>query len=158
MMTLLKRRDRAFIACTSCGGKSLTVTIALMLLAANAAAAPANQSDPYATQLGKLINDYRARHDAPPLALDASLSELAHEHAARMAREKRLSHDGFQERFAKAGSPRCVENVGWNQRTPEAEFAGWRDSPTHARNLLDPGIVRMGIGIQDRYVAFFACR
>ena len=74
----------------------------------------------------------------------------------RRKAETALRHS--EERFAKAHSPRCVENVGWNQRTPEAEFAGWRDSPTHARNLLDPGIRRMGIGIQDRYVAFFACR
>ena len=134
------------------------VVLLAVLAATNVAAAPVDQPDPYAEQLGKLINDYRAQHDVPPLAPDASLSELAHEHAARMAQDKRLSHYGFEERFAKAGSPRCVENVGWNQRTPEAEFAGWRDSPTHARNLLDPGIARMGIGIQDRYVTFFACR
>ena len=136
--------------------KPLAVTVALALLATSYAGADAG--DAYVVQLGKLINDYRAQHDVPPLTMDAPLSELAHEHAARMAGNKRLSHYGFEERFAKAGSPRCVENVGWNQRTPEAEFAGWRDSPTHARNLLDPGITRMGIGIQDRYVAFFACR
>jgi uncharacterized protein YkwD len=136
--------------------KPLAVTVALALLATSYAGADAG--DAYVVQLGKLINDYRAEHNVPPLAPDASLSELAHEHAARMAQDKRLSHYGFEERFAKAGSPRCVENVGWNQRTPEAEFAGWRDSPTHASNLLDPGIARMGIGIQDRYVAFFACR
>jgi uncharacterized protein YkwD len=134
------------------------VLLVVLAAATNLAAAPVDQADPYAVQLGKLINDYRAQHDVPPLAPDASLSELAHEHAARMAQDKRLSHYGFEERFTKAGSPRCVENVGWNQRTPEAEFAGWRDSPTHARNLLDPGIARMGIGIQDRYVAFLACR
>lgn len=158
MMTTLTRRSRTTAACWRLGGKKLAVTIALMLLAGVAAAATTDPADPFAAQLGKLINDYRAQHDVPPLAADASLSELAHEHAARMARDKRLSHYGFEERFAKAGSPRCVENVGWNQRTPEAEFAGWRDSPTHARNLLDPGVARMGIGIEDRYVTFFACR
>jgi uncharacterized protein YkwD len=147
---------RTNIACSSHGRAKLAVAIALMA-AANAANA-ADQPDPFATQLGKLINDYRAQHDVPPLALDVSLSELAHGHAARMAADKRLSHYGFEERFAKAGSPRCVENVGFNQRTPEAEFGGWRDSPTHSRNLLDPDITRMGIGVQDRYVTFFACR
>ena len=144
-------------ACSRHGRKTRAAAIALAFLAASAAAAPGDQTDPYATRLGKLINDYRAQHDVPPLVPDALLSGIAHEHAARMARDKRLSHDGFQERFAKARSPRCVENVGWNQRTPEAEFAGWRESPTHARNLLDPAITRMGIGLQDRYVAFFAC-
>ena len=158
MMSMLTRRSRAPIVCWGYGGKKLAVTIAFTLLAGNAAAASADPAAPYAAQLGKLINDYRAQHDVPPLAADASLSELAREHAARMARDKRLSHYAFEERFAKAGSPRCVENVGWNQRTPEAEFAGWRDSPTHARNLLDSDVTRMGIGIEDRYVTFFACR
>lgn len=149
-------RSRTTIARPRCGGTGLAV-IALTLLAMSYAGV-ASADDAFAAQLGTLINDYRAEHDVPPLAPDGSLSELAHEHAARMAHDKRLSHFGFEERFAKARSPRCVENVGWNQRTPEAEFAGWRDSPTHARNLLDPGIARMGIGIQDRYVTFFACR
>ena len=158
-MTMLRitGRNCTTIARRSGGGTRLAV-IALTLLATSCAGVAASADDPYAVRLGKLINEYRAQHDVPPLAPDASLSELAHEHAARMAQDKRLSHYGFEERFAKAHSPRCVENVGWNQRTPEAEFAGWRDSPTHARNLLDPGIARMGIGIQDRYVTFFACR
>ena len=155
--TPITGRSRTTIAHSSCGGTRLAV-IALTLLAMSYAAMGASADDAYAVHLGKLINDYRAQHDVPPLAPDASLSELAHEHAARMAQDKRLSHYGFEERFAKAGSPRCVENVGWNQRTPEAEFAEWRNSPTHAHNLLDPAIARMGIGIQDRYVTFFACR
>ena len=158
MTTLLIRLRLATGACSKCSGRTLIIALALMLSAAHAAGAADDQADPFVTQLGKLINDYRAQRDVPPLTMDAPLSELAHEHAARMAGDKRLSHYGFEERFAKAGSPRCVEKVGWNQRTPEAEFAGWRDSPTHARNLLDPGITRMGIGIQDRYVTFFACR
>ena len=158
MTTVLTRRSRTPIACWSPGGKKLAVTIALVFFAGGAVGAATDPADPYAAQLGKLINDYRAQHGVPPLAPDPSLSELAREHAARMARDKRLSHHGFEERFAKAGSPRCVENVGWNQRTPEAEFTGWRDSPTHARNLLDADVTRMGIGIDDRYVTYFACR
>jgi uncharacterized protein YkwD len=140
--------------------KQITLTIVLALLAIDyaGAAADVDAGDTHVVKLGQLINDYRAQHDVPPLALDAPLSELAHEHATRMAQDKRLSHYGFEDRFAKAGSPTCVENVGWNQRTPEAEFAAWRDSPAHARNLVDPRIMRMGIGIEDRYVAFFACR
>jgi uncharacterized protein YkwD len=105
-----------------------------------------------------LINDYRAQHGLASLALDAPLSELAQEQAKRMARERRLSHDGFQERFARARSPTCVENVGSHQGGPEAEFEAWRESPPHAHNLLDPRITRMGIAVDDSYAAFFACR
>lgn len=73
-----------------------------------------------------------------------------------MAREDRLSHDGFQERFANAGSPTCVENVGSSYGTPAAEFEAWRKSPTYDRNLLHARITRMGIAIEGRYVTFFA--
>jgi uncharacterized protein YkwD len=136
------------------------VMVALALFAtASGPCAAASPADPYAVELGRLINDYRAKNGLQPLALDASLSGLAHEHAARMAREGRLSHDGFQQRFAQARSPTCVENVGTDHSgKPETEFELWRHSPEHDRNLLDARIARMGIAIEGRYAAFFACR
>lgn len=139
--------------------REIAAMLALALLAfATVAPAAGRDADADAVELGKLINDYRAKHALPPLALAAPLSELAHEQATRMARERRLSHDGFQDRFARAHSPTCVENVGSNNGSPQAEFAAWRDSPTHAHNLLDPRITRMGIAIDRGYAAFFACR
>jgi uncharacterized protein YkwD len=128
------------------------------LATASAAGAATGEADAYAARLGRLINDHRAQHGLQPLAPVASLAELAREHATYMAREHRLSHDGFQQRFANARSPTCVENVGSSPGTPEAELEAWRNSPTHARNLLDPRITRMGIAIEAGYVAFFACR
>ena len=133
------------------------VLLVVLAAATNLAAAPVDQADPYAVQLGKLINDYRAQHHLQPLASAPALSELAQEHAAHMAREDRLSHDGFQQRFANAHSPSCVENVG-SYGTPGAEFEAWRNSPMHERNLLDSRITRMGIAIEGRYVTFFACQ
>lgn len=133
--------------------------LALALLAStNNASAATDEPDGYAAQLGNLINDYRTQRGLPTIALAAPLSALAREHAMRMAREHRLSHDGFQERFAKARSPTCVENVGETHGGPEVEFDAWRKSPVHDRNLLDSRITRMGIAIEGRYAAFFACR
>jgi uncharacterized protein YkwD len=34
---------------------------------------------------------------------------------------------------------------------------GWRHSPEHHRNLLEPKVSRMGIAADARYVTFFAC-
>jgi len=116
------------------------------------------KADRDAHRLGERINEYRVQHGLHPLVLTAPLSELAHDHAADMARAGRLSHDGFRQRFAKARSPRCVENVGSISGTPETAFDAWRDSPTHERNLVDARITRMGIAIDGRYVAFFACQ
>lgn len=135
---------------------ALLVLVAVATVVGSAMAA--DQADAYAEQLGTLINRYREQHGLEPLARVAPLSNLAHEHAARMAKQDRLSHDGFAQRFAKAHSPTCVENVGTNYGTPEAEFEAWRRSASHNHNLLDPRIARMGLAIEGRYVAFFACR
>ena len=138
---------------------SMATMLALVAVAAVIDADGAgNQAESYVPKLGQLINEYRVQQGLPPLALDAPLSELAHEHARTMAHDNRLSHDGFQQRFAKAQSPTCVENVGSNFDKPEAEFDAWRNSPAHDHNLLDSRITRMGIATEDRYVAFFACR
>lgn len=145
-----------------CTVKALGAILALAVIACatgSAAAAHADaQADAYAARLGELINGYRTQQGLEPLALVAPLSALADEHAIRMAKEDRLSHEGFGQRFAKARSPHCVENVSLTAGSPEAAFAAWRNSPTHAHNLLDSGIARMGIAIDGRYVAFFACR
>ena len=126
------------------------------LLSAAALGAPVD--DRYVERLGEIINRYRIEHGGKPLALAARLASLARQHSEKMANEERLSHDGFEQRFASAASPHCVENVAMRSGTPQATFEAWRDSPVHARNLLDPGIARMGVGIAGRYVTFFACR
>lgn len=131
------------------------VTLACIVVASPACAVAASDP-PFADRLRDLVNRYREAHGAHALALAEPLSALARDHAARMARDGRLSHDGFQERFAKARAQHCVENVAASG-TPQATFDAWRDSPTHAHNLLDAHVSRMGIGVDGRYVAFFAC-
>jgi uncharacterized protein YkwD len=74
-----------------------------------------------------------------------------------MATERRLSHDGFRSRFDRTSARICVENVGWNFPFPEAQLEGWRASPGHHRNLLEPKVARMGLSMAGRYVTFFAC-
>lgn len=134
--------------------KLVAATLALACLAsANVAAKDAIDVD----GLGQLINRYRAERGGKALALDAPLSALAHEHAAAMAKDGRLSHDGFQQRFSNARSPHCVENVAASG-TAQTTFNAWRDSSIHAHNLLDPDISRMGLGVDGRYITFFACR
>jgi len=35
---------------------------------------------------------------------------------------------------------------------------GWRLSPTHYRDLLEPKVSRMGLAVTTRHMTFFACR
>jgi uncharacterized protein YkwD len=111
----------------------------------------------YAQRLADLINQYRLQHGLGPLALAAELSTIAAEHAAHMAEQRHLSHDGFRDRFDRSHAKICVENVGWNFPFPEAQLDGWRASPGHHRNLLEPKVTQMGVAVARSYVTFFAC-
>jgi uncharacterized protein YkwD len=68
-----------------------------------------------------------------------------------------LNHDGFNDRAARSGFSYCVENVGWNYSTPEAQFEGWRNSSGHNQNMLNTHIGYAGISKVGSYVTFLAC-
>jgi uncharacterized protein YkwD len=111
----------------------------------------------YSASLLQFINAYRSQHGLPSLELARHLTRLAREHSRYMAERGDISHDQFENRFARAGSTGCVENVGWNYRDAHAQFQGWKESPGHNAAMLDPGVRRGGIAIYDSYVTFFAC-
>jgi len=104
-----------------------------------------------------LINEYRSDRGLSPLQLASDLTALASEHALQMAEQRRLSHDGFRDRFDRTRARVCVENVGVNFPHAEAQLDGWRASAGHHRNLLEPKVARMGIAISHSFVTFFAC-
>jgi uncharacterized protein YkwD len=93
-----------------------------------------------------------------PLRVDGALNALAREHSIVMAKTGRLSHDEFPSRVRRSGYRMCVENVGWNYSTSDAQFDSWRRSPGHDRNLLDARVASMGIGVASDYVTFIACQ
>ena len=139
---------------------SVVIAIALATAGGSAVAASGNDSNAerYSDRLGELVNHYRSRHGKDALVADRALAALAREHSIAMAKAGRLSHDDYQSRFQRSGYGMCVENVGWNYPTPQAQLLAWQQSPGHDRNLLDPRIRQMGIGTASDYVTFIACR
>lgn len=109
-------------------------------------------------ELLQSINAYRVRNGVGALAPSTALDALAEAHSRTMARERRLTHDGFRQRTERAGSRACVENVGWNYADARSQLQGWIDSPPHNVNLLDPQIRQAGIGEAAGYVTFLGCR
>lgn len=90
-----------------------------------------------------LLNQLRAQYGAPPVVLDAGMSAQALWWSAEMSRS------GF--RHSTLG---YLENIAWHSSsgtTPEqaAELLHgmWVDSPAHFRNMIDPGLTRVGIGL-----------
>jgi uncharacterized protein YkwD len=130
---------------------------ALVISIATTAPAFAQSTDGFDRHLADLINRYRANQGLAPLTVTPDLVTIATEHSTDMAVRRHLSHDGFYDRYNRTGSRICVENVGRNYPTAEALLEGWRQSPEHHRNLLEPKVSRMGIAADARYVTFFAC-
>lgn len=118
------------------------------------------RADSFDDDLLGLINSYRAERELGRLAMKPELTRLALDHSRAMKRSGKLSHDGFKGRFRKAaagGARSCVENVGWNYPTAAGQFEGWRTSPGHNTNMLDPAIKTAGIARSGAYTTFFAC-
>lgn len=126
-------------------------------ICAGAASAGAEKDADYPRSLAALVNQYRVSHGLRALTFDTTVAGLAGEHSAAMAKEGQLNHDEFPSRVRRSGLAMCVENVGWNYRSPEGQFDAWRASPGHDRNMLDPRVERMGIGIVADYVTMIAC-
>ena len=80
----------------------------------------------------------------------------AQKHACDVAAAGRLSHTGsdgssLTARLGREGvlGVAAVENAGMGYPTPAATLAGWRASPGHRANLLNPRVSRFGAGVAD---------
>ncbi|MCM0755361.1 CAP domain-containing protein [Desulfovibrio aminophilus] len=138
---------------------SFRAAVLAAVLAVLATAAP-SLAGGFEDELLERINAYRLERGLAALHRDSGLDRLALAHSRGMEAEGRLSHDGFDGRFARADSNHCVENVGLRlpDPTPERQFEGWRDSPGHDENLLDPDVRRAGLGRSGGYATFLGCR
>lgn len=113
-----------------------------------------------------MFSDYRRASGLPAVEPDPKLIELARDQARRMAAEDRLTHDpggrGFNQRLAAVNyrAVRAAENIGAGYHTLAEAFSGWRDSPSHNRNMLLPGATRFGIATayapHSKYKVFWA--
>lgn len=118
---------------------------------------PTDAETAFATTLGQAVNAYRATRGLPKLEADASLAKLAAAHSAKMASTGKLDHDGFQDRVRQSGFPLCVENVGWNYRSAQAQLDAWRRSPGHDENMRRTNLERAGVANVHGYVTWIAC-
>ena len=108
-------------------------------------------------RLLSLVNDYRVGHGLAALLHDPALTVIARANSRRMADNRQLSHEGFEQRHRQAGRRVCVENLAAGYRHPEPLLAGWQASPGHDRNLRDARISHAGIGEVQGYVTLMAC-
>ncbi|MDR6953873.1 hypothetical protein J2X65_003240 [Ancylobacter sp. 3268] len=113
-----------------------------------------------------LVSDYRRGRGLPAVSLDPVLMRVAEQQARAMAAADELSHSvggrGFVTRLKAAGwtGLTAVENVGAGYHTLAEAFSGWRDSPSHNKNMLTPRATRIGIAAvavpRSRYRVYWA--
>lgn len=106
-------------------------------------------------------NAFRREQKLGDVKPDPKLTEAARAFAAYLARTGRFAHeaDGRKpaERIAAAGYKYCrvSENLALNQdsrgftteRLATAAVEGWKSSPGHRRNMVEPGVTEIGVGV-----------
>jgi uncharacterized protein YkwD len=100
-----------------------------------------------------MISGYRLNNGRGPLTVNPRLIEVAAAHAQSMASADQVSSgDGVMARLGRAGikPARAVENVSAGYLTLAEAFSGWRDSPPHKANMLDPAVTQLGLAIATR--------
>jgi uncharacterized protein YkwD len=114
-----------------------------------------------AEQIVQATNAFRRQEGRSPVTVQAELTKAADYFARYMARTEQYSHDadGSQpwERAAKFGYAYCMvlENIAYqyssrgftSQALAEAFVQGWKESPGHRRNMLDPDVSETGVAI-----------
>ena len=111
-------------------------------------AAPGAQVDAEAARA--MLSLYRGNKGLGALVVDPGLQRVAEAQARGMAADGKISHEAhgtLTQRLDSAGYGKstAVENVSAGYHTLAEAFSGWRDSPPHDRNMLDPKMRRMGI-------------
>jgi uncharacterized protein YkwD len=118
-----------------------------------------------AAAAASMISGYRSNNGLPPVAVDADLMRMASEQAHAMAAHDRMDHDigrPFRERIKNSPfrNSVAVENISAGYHTLAEAFSGWRDSPPHRANMLNPAVDRLGIAAvyapNSKYKVFWA--
>jgi hypothetical protein len=99
-----------------------------------------------------LINDYRAQNGAPALQISTGLSRMSSWHATDMATKNYFDHTdslgrSFGTRLSQcdASGGSAGENIAAGYQTAQDVFNGWKNSPGHNANMLNPAYRFIGI-------------
>lgn len=116
---------------------------------------PANL-DAWRDEIMALVNAERRANGLNALRRNLTLERQATQYACEMIQFGFFAHDNpvtgstLSERSDEFGYDFLVvgENLAAGQRTPQAAFNDWLDSPGHRQNILDPRFTELGVGIR----------
>jgi len=102
-----------------------------------------------------LVNKERTDKGLAELEWSYELAAVARAHSADMAKNNYFSHDSlngesFSDRRSAAGIPLNgygAENIAAGSKTAEAVMNQWMNSDGHKRNILNPNLKKLGVGL-----------
>ncbi|WP_232832021.1 CAP domain-containing protein [Nocardiopsis sp. FIRDI 009] len=115
-------------------------------------APPAPLSDSATEQVVRLVNAERTDAGCGPLRVDDRLTAAAQEHSEDMDARNYVAHvnpdkETPADRAARHGYRSYgAENVAKGQTSAEQVMDDWMNSPGHRRNILNCGLVAIGVG------------
>lgn len=104
-------------------------------------------------QFLKLINDLRAQHGLPPVTLNNLLNQTAMNYSQALDESGQFTHNlngtSVGDRIKQGGynMSTATENIAKGQGSVEEAFQSWVNSPGHLKNLLNPNITEIGLGM-----------
>lgn len=112
-------------------------------------------------QIVQKTNGFRKEEGRSKLEVDATLTKTAEAFARYMAKTDRYGHtaDGSKhaERARKQGYDYCLvlENIAYQYQSKgftsdelaKGYFEGWKKSPGHRKNMLDPDVTQTGVAV-----------
>ena len=118
-------------------------------------------TDQAAQQIVDATNRFRKQEGLQAVSIDPELAQAARDFAGYMARTNKYGHtaDGQRpaERASQHGYEYCIvlENIAYQYSSagfPTDQLAtrfvqGWKDSPGHRKNMLDPDVTQTGVGV-----------
>ncbi len=124
---------------------------------------PVKKPDPAKVkeQIVTATNQFRRQEKRGELKVNAQLAQAAQAFAEYMARTDKFSHeaDGKKpaDRVTAAGYKYCIvaENIAYDfnsagfstEELAQGLMDGWKKSPGHRKNLLDPDLSEIGVGL-----------
>lgn len=155
--TYLRPGDRQIVVKTKSGRVLATQKVTI---ADNGSTTPPSPSGDETTEWRKVmldqINGWRAAAGAPPLAYCRTLENAAQAHADDMVRRNYYGHYSPEgstpgDRSAAAGydATSWAENIARGYQTPEDALNGWRTSPPHNTNMMNPNLTHVGFGLAE---------
>lgn len=115
------------------------------------------------TKIVQRTNEFRHRHNRGRVDVSPELSRAADRFAQFMARTDRYGHEADgrhpQDRAESQGYANCIlaENIAYDfnargfstAQLVDTLMDGWESSPPHRRNLLDPDVDQIGVGVAE---------